>query len=672
MTSSARQLRAPGPHDPVEIGHYLVRALIGEGGMGRVYLASSPAGRLAAVKVVSPAVTDDPVFRERFRREVAAARRVAGAFTAPVADADPDGPNPWLATQYVPGPSLRDAVELLGPLPTDACLMLGARMLEALVAVHRDGITHRDLKPSNVLLAADGPRLIDFGIARAADQTALTRFGEVFGTAAYMSPEQAMAGDVGPASDVFAFALVLIFAATGRDPFGGGDPAGILFRIVHDEPDLGAVPEALRDRLRPCLAKDPAGRPDPAALLRRFTAGLGGAPAWPAAVARLIREREAEVAAWLPGLPSAAAAGGAVTRFALPSPAGRPVVTPAAPAPAPAPLAPTLRDPSPHGPAPDGPASPNPESPTPASPGPAPATPASPNRASPGRASPGRASPDQVSPNQAPLTPTRRASIPQDAVAPQPARAAAGHPPAGVEPAADRSPAAIASPAAVVPVVPSAQRLPVPLPGYPPLASAWATPTGNGPDDAFVFTGRRWTNVVAGVLLLLASIVALLIVLSCLGTLGNDAPTVTPGARFGSLLVGVGAGYLTIAGLRRALWRLRLASDPPWLSVTSAGIQARAGGRRYDVPWSQARGARVIRLGSREVVAIWPTPEWALRTPHLDRPTWWIPRNRNLCIWRNAAMHCDVLVDVRMLYPATAHRLTTAIAVLASRHANHR
>jgi serine/threonine protein kinase len=284
--------------------------------MGRVYLARSPAGRSVAVKVIHPELADDPVFRQRFRREVTVARGVASAYTAPVVDADPDGRLPLLATLYVPGPSLGEAVEQVGPLTCGACLTLGAGMLEAMGAVHRAGIAHRDLKPSNVLLAVDGPRLIDFGIARSAGQTALTRSGQVFGTAAYMAPEQAAGEEAGPPSDVFSLAAALIFAATGRDPFGLGDPAAVLFRVVHDEPDLAGVPGQLVELIRPCLAKDPAARPGVGRLLAGFAASRGQAPlAWPPGVVRLVREREAEVASW--PLPPAA-----VSPSALGQPAG--------------------------------------------------------------------------------------------------------------------------------------------------------------------------------------------------------------------------------------------------------------------------------------------------------------------------------------------------------------
>ncbi|MCK9896995.1 serine/threonine-protein kinase [Frankia sp. AgB32] len=282
--------------DPTTVGPYTLRARLGEGGMGRVFLAHSPSGRLTAVKLIRPELAGDGVFRDRFRREVTAARMVSGAFTAPVVDADPDATTPWLATQYVPGPSLHEAVAQAGPFAPEVLRRLGAGILEALVAVHRVGLVHRDLKPSNVLLATDGPRLIDFGIARAADHTELTRSGDIVGTAAYMSPEQANGAEAGPASDVFAVGAVLVFAATGRGPFGRGTPAAVLYRVVHGEPDLAGVPADLHGTLRSCLAKDPDERPEPAALLGWFAGGVQVAgPSWPQAVTRLLDLRAAEV-----------------------------------------------------------------------------------------------------------------------------------------------------------------------------------------------------------------------------------------------------------------------------------------------------------------------------------------------------------------------------------------
>jgi outer membrane protein assembly factor BamB len=280
--------------DPRVVGEFRLRARLGAGGMGRVYLGYSPAGRAVAVKICHPELAADPEFLARFAREVAAARAVNGLYTAQVIDAGPHDSPPWLATSYVPGPSLSDAVAGHGPLPGPAVWRLAAGLAEALRAVHASGLIHRDLKPSNVLLAADGPRVIDFGIARALDGTALTATDFVLGTPAYMAPEQASGGPATPASDVFAFGSVLCFAATGAPPFGDGDPPTVLYRIVHAEPALEAVHGALRRLVADCLAKDPAGRPALTQVLRTCQAQTprpgGGAAAsfWPDQVATLI------------------------------------------------------------------------------------------------------------------------------------------------------------------------------------------------------------------------------------------------------------------------------------------------------------------------------------------------------------------------------------------------
>jgi serine/threonine protein kinase len=233
--------------DPRMIGEFRLHARLGSGGMGRVYLASSPGGRAVAVKIVHPHLARDGAFIGRFRREVAAALAVNGVYATPVIAAGPDDNPPWLATAYVSGPSLQEAVTATGPLPDDAVLKLAAGLAEALRAIHHCGLVHRDLKPGNVLLAADGPRVIDFGIARALDGTALTSAESLLGTPSYMSPEQAQSQPAGPASDVFSLGGVLYFAATGTNPFGTGHPAVMLYRIVHTEPDLDAVPPRLRD-----------------------------------------------------------------------------------------------------------------------------------------------------------------------------------------------------------------------------------------------------------------------------------------------------------------------------------------------------------------------------------------------------------------------------------------
>ena len=235
--------------------------------MGRVFLGLSPGGRPVAVKVLRAELAADPEFRTRFGREVAAARRVSGVFTAPVVDADIDGQVAWLATAYVPGPSLAEAVDRHGPLPEGSVLALAAGLAESLTAIHAAGVMHQDLTPSNVLLAEDGPRVIDFGISQAAESSPLTRAGTVIGSPGFMSPEQVMGGEVGPPSDIFSFGALLAFAATGQGPFGTGTTAALLYRVVHETPSLDQVPAALRPFLEYCLVKDPSQRPTASGLL---------------------------------------------------------------------------------------------------------------------------------------------------------------------------------------------------------------------------------------------------------------------------------------------------------------------------------------------------------------------------------------------------------------------
>ena len=214
--------------------------------MGRVFLGVSPGGRPVAVKAIRSELAADPEFRTRFGREVASARRVSGVYTAQVVDADVDGPVAWMATAYVPGPSLAEAVDTHGPLPEASLLALAAGLAESLNAIHAAGVVHRDLKPSNVLLAEDGPRVIDFGISRAVESTMLTQAGLVVGSPGFMSPEQATGYEVGPPSDIFNLGAVLAFAATGEGPFGTGTTAALLYRVVHGTPSLGAVPATVR------------------------------------------------------------------------------------------------------------------------------------------------------------------------------------------------------------------------------------------------------------------------------------------------------------------------------------------------------------------------------------------------------------------------------------------
>jgi serine/threonine protein kinase len=306
------------PGDPETIGPYRLRGRLGAGGMGRVYLGLSPGGRSVAVKVIRADLAQDAEFLARFRREVAVARTVSGLFTAPVIDADVDGPMPWLATAYVPGPSLADAVGEHGPLPAASVLALARGLAEGLSAIHAAGVVHRDLKPANVLLAEDGPRVIDFGISRAVEASVLTHTGLVVGSPGFISPEQAEGREAGPPSDIFSLGAVLAFAATGQGPFGSGSTPALVYRVVHTGPQLDLMPAEVRSLAERCLAKDPAMRPTAADLL--------AAAAYPAA-------------GWLPEPVTRAQAAAPLTMTAP-----RPAATAGAPAPVPpvpgSPLAP--------------------------------------------------------------------------------------------------------------------------------------------------------------------------------------------------------------------------------------------------------------------------------------------------------------------------------------------
>ncbi len=278
--------------DPAKIGDYAVLGRLGQGAMGMVFLARSPGGRPVAVKVVRPELADDPRFTERFRHEVASMRAVGGFWTAAVVDADPDGL--WLATEYVPGPTLFAAVATHGPLPVPALRALVAGLAEALAAIHGAGLVHRDLKPANVLLAADGPRVIDFGIAKALEGAGLTATGMFVGTPGFLSPEQIEGRDATPASDVFALGAVLAYAATGDGPFGTGDAAALMYRAVHAEPDLGGVPPEVRALAARCLDRTPSRRPTPAGLLAEI--GTPETAEWlPGHVRAMITEQETEL-----------------------------------------------------------------------------------------------------------------------------------------------------------------------------------------------------------------------------------------------------------------------------------------------------------------------------------------------------------------------------------------
>jgi outer membrane protein assembly factor BamB len=265
-------LRSTGPFPEAEhpqyAGRYRLESCLGTGGMGVVHLATSASGLRLAVKVIHGEHASDPEFRARFKQEVAAARRVSGAFTAPVVDADPEAERPWMATLFIDGPTLAERVKRNGPLGAAELRRAGAGLAEALRDIHRAGVVHRDLKPSNVLLASDGPKVIDFGISRPSDSDLRTETGKLIGTPPFMAPEQFQRPrEVGPAADVFALGAVLVHAATGRGPFDSDSPYIVAYQVVHNEPDLAGVPPDLVPLFRRCLAKDPADRPTPDELM---------------------------------------------------------------------------------------------------------------------------------------------------------------------------------------------------------------------------------------------------------------------------------------------------------------------------------------------------------------------------------------------------------------------
>ncbi|WP_433329223.1 protein kinase domain-containing protein [Spirillospora sp. CA-294931] len=278
--------------DPRHVGPYRLEARLGSGGMGAVYLGRSRGRRPVAVKVVRPELADDATFRRRFATEITAARKVGGFYTAQVIDADPTANPPWMATAYIGGPSLHQVIEAHGPLPPAAADVLGAGLAEGLAAIHACDLVHRDLKPGNVIIAADGPRVIDFGIARAMDAASYTRPQSVIGTPAFMSPEQALGQEVSPASDVFSLGSVLMFAVTGHSPFGTGHPNAVISRVIHDPPGLAGLPAHLTALVTACLAKNPAARPTVSQILDHFAAPVH--TAWlPSDIAAMVTERHA-------------------------------------------------------------------------------------------------------------------------------------------------------------------------------------------------------------------------------------------------------------------------------------------------------------------------------------------------------------------------------------------
>ena len=256
--------------DPVQVGRYRLTARLGAGGMGVVYLGTAEDGTPVAVKLLRPELADDPEFRTRFNREVSALTRVMGVCTVRVIEADTESRQPFLVTEYADGPTLSEYVATFGPLPEDMLFGLATGLAEALSAIHGVGIVHRDLKPSNVLLTRSGPKVIDFGIAHTFEATSLTVAGMTVGSAGFMAPEQVM-GHAGTAADIFCWALSIAYAASGRSPFGAGAPDAIMFRILHTDPDISAVPERIRPQVVAALAKDPHNRPSARDLLAKLT-----------------------------------------------------------------------------------------------------------------------------------------------------------------------------------------------------------------------------------------------------------------------------------------------------------------------------------------------------------------------------------------------------------------
>jgi serine/threonine protein kinase len=417
--------------DPRQVGRYQLLGRLGAGGMGEVFLGQSPGGRLVAVKLIRGELAADREFRVRFAREVAAARHVSGMFTAPVVDADLDAPRPWLVTAYVPGPSLAEAVDTQGPLPLSSVLTLAAGLAEGLEAIHAEGMVHRDLKPSNVLLASDGPRIIDFGISRAADATALTRANIFVGSPGYMSPEQALGEEVGPASDIFSLGAVLTFAAVGAGPFGEGTVTTLLYRVAHDRPATDGLPGQLRPLVERCLAKDPRMRPTPGEILTELGTVESGTNWLPQPVAETLigYARPAPDATIPPAQPSPAPAHSA----------------PASPAPVPPMRGPTTPEPSGSAPSATDPPSPAPRLPAPRAPAPAAAADA-PVAGVPGPDGPvSRSGPGSSAGAGTPAatpggTPSARAPVAQPApgAAPAPGPGAAPGPARGAAPAPGR------------------------------------------------------------------------------------------------------------------------------------------------------------------------------------------------------------------------------------------
>ncbi|MFI1013330.1 serine/threonine-protein kinase [Streptomyces sp. NPDC020965] len=290
-----------GPGDPLRLGPYRLAGVLGAGGMGKVYLGHDGHGRPAAVKVLLPHLTDDQHLVQRFLREAEAARAVTGEGVARVLAAQTEGGRPWIASEFLAGPTLEDAVSAYGPLSPDAVSALAASLARTLGTIHAAGLIHRDLKPANIVLTSSGPRIIDFGIARPEHGLTLTTTGQIPVTPGFGAPEQALGRRVGPAADVFSLGAVLVYAASGHRAYSGSHVAAVQYEVVHGEPDLSGVPGGLRPLIAPCLAKDPAERPTPELIPAAFAPPVGAEQAWrQGPLAGDIERREAAAHQWTP------------------------------------------------------------------------------------------------------------------------------------------------------------------------------------------------------------------------------------------------------------------------------------------------------------------------------------------------------------------------------------
>ncbi|WP_067695583.1 serine/threonine-protein kinase [Nocardia jejuensis] len=292
-------MKALSSQDPRQLGRYRLVAAVGQGGMGRVLLGQAPTGRLVAVKQIHRHIAGSPEFRARFQREVALCRQVTGAYTAAVVDSDPESETPWLATEYIPGPSLDTVLRECGPMDLGGLRLLATGLASALLELDRAGLVHRDLKPANVLLAPDGPRVIDFGIARALEgDSKLTLTGSMIGSPAFMSPEQAEGHPPTAAADVFSVGAMLAMAATGASPFAGDSTPQILYNVMHSTPDTTGAPAGVRELIDACLDKDPARRPTAAELLDAAGA-ISAEPVWSAEISELVVTHRADAEWWI-------------------------------------------------------------------------------------------------------------------------------------------------------------------------------------------------------------------------------------------------------------------------------------------------------------------------------------------------------------------------------------